>query len=200
MTAKLDYAKYDLEINDESLSLRDASEAIKKRTGDVVSHGAIGRERKRRSEGGNMEVTPPTVEQPETPKTVEQSTEQSTPETPPTIEPVEQPEIPNDDFTLVAEEPKRRGRPAKLSTEEAEARQKARYNAAGAVDIADVGEVEELKLIMDKMYSVESVAAALGCTVRAVQSYLKSGRLRGVKIAGNWRISAENFKAFIDGQ
>ncbi|GHV39789.1 hypothetical protein FACS1894187_20140 [Synergistales bacterium] len=60
-------------------------------------------------------------------------------------------------------------------------------------------EAEELKTIMGKMYSVEGVAAALGCNARTVLNLLRSGKLHGVKVGKVWTISKQNFENFIQG-
>jgi excisionase family DNA binding protein len=44
------------------------------------------------------------------------------------------------------------------------------------------------------LYSVEDVAKRLGLHVRTVRGYLRSGRLKGVRIGKQYRISRENLE------
>jgi hypothetical protein len=177
MPPKIDCSKYDLEIKS-SLSAQEASEAIFKRTGVKVSSDTIRRRRKlvddtmtasdSGADGGAVAAI---------------SSEQS--ETTPELE-------------VKPESPKRRGKAAKFTPEEAKLHQMARYNTTAAMEAANAGEVEEIRELVGKTYTVESVAAAFGVTVRAVQGYLKSGKLKGKKIFGAWQISAESIKSLVD--
>ena len=45
------------------------------------------------------------------------------------------------------------------------------------------------------LYSAEDVAKRLGLHVRTVRAYLRSGRLKGVRIGKQYRISRENLEA-----
>src|SRR6185369_590967 len=47
----------------------------------------------------------------------------------------------------------------------------------------------------DSFYSVEQVAERLGLHVRTVRAYLRTGRLQGVRIGKQYRISKENLDA-----
>lgn len=47
----------------------------------------------------------------------------------------------------------------------------------------------------DKLYTVEEVAQKTGLTDRTIRNYLKDGRLRGKKIGGQWRFTADDIEA-----
>jgi excisionase family DNA binding protein len=49
------------------------------------------------------------------------------------------------------------------------------------------------------LYSVEQVAERLGLHVRTVRSYLRSGRLKGVRIGKQYRISRQDLDALTGG-
>lgn len=49
--------------------------------------------------------------------------------------------------------------------------------------------------MMEDMYSVEQVADRLGLHVRTVRSYIRSGRLRAVRIGKQYRIAASDLDA-----
>ena len=94
-------------------------------------------------------------------------------------------------------ENKRHGRPQKENTVQ---KQKSRDSVEATRQTADADEVAKVTAALGELYSLEAVAAALGCTSRTVQSYLKSGRLRGVKVAGVWKITPANLRRFIEGE
>lgn len=56
-------------------------------------------------------------------------------------------------------------------------------------------ELEDLKV-----YSLTELEPVLGVTHRTLLSYMKDGRLKGVKIGGKWKVSGENLKKFINGE
>lgn len=47
----------------------------------------------------------------------------------------------------------------------------------------------------DKLYTVEEVAQRTGLTDRTIRNYLKDGRLKGKKIGGQWRFTADDIEA-----
>ncbi len=47
----------------------------------------------------------------------------------------------------------------------------------------------------DKLYTVEDVAQKTGLTDRTIRNYLKDGRLKGKKIGGQWRFTADDIEA-----
>lgn len=49
---------------------------------------------------------------------------------------------------------------------------------------------------MDELYSVEALAEELNVTTRTIRNYLKEGRLKGKKIGGQWRFTAEEVSNF----
>ena len=56
-------------------------------------------------------------------------------------------------------------------------------------------ELEELKV-----YSLTEIEPILGVTHRTLLTYVKDGRLKGVKIGGKWKVSEENLRKFINGE
>jgi hypothetical protein len=65
---------------------------------------------------------------------------------------------------------------------------------------ANPARVETLRGLLGDLYSIDEIAAALETTTRTIQSYIKSGQLRAVKINGDWRATAANLRHFIDGE
>lgn len=47
----------------------------------------------------------------------------------------------------------------------------------------------------EKLYTVEDVAQKTGLTDRTIRNYLKDGRLRGKKVGGQWRFTADDVEA-----
>lgn len=56
-------------------------------------------------------------------------------------------------------------------------------------------ELEELKV-----YSLTEIEPILGVTHRTLLTYIKDGRLKGVKIGGKWKVSGEHLRKFINGE
>ena len=56
-------------------------------------------------------------------------------------------------------------------------------------------DLEELKV-----YSLTEIEPILGVTHRTLLTYIKDGRLKGVKIGGKWKVSGENLRTFINGE
>lgn len=50
-----------------------------------------------------------------------------------------------------------------------------------------------------RLYTLSEIEPILGVTHRTLQSYIKDGRLKGVKIGGKWKVSEETLKKFING-
>jgi excisionase family DNA binding protein len=53
--------------------------------------------------------------------------------------------------------------------------------------------------MVDRFYSAEEAAELLGLQVRTVRGYLRDGRLRGVRIGKQYRISAADLEHFTGG-
>ena len=51
-----------------------------------------------------------------------------------------------------------------------------------------------------KVYSLTEIEPILGVTHRTLLTYVKDGRLKGVKIGGKWKVSEENLRKFINGE
>lgn len=51
-----------------------------------------------------------------------------------------------------------------------------------------------------RLYSLTELEPILGVTHRTLQTYIKDGRLKGVKIGGKWKVSEDALKRFINGE
>ena len=51
-----------------------------------------------------------------------------------------------------------------------------------------------------KVYTLTEIEGTLGVTHRTLLNYVKSGRLKAVKIGGKWKITAENLAKFLNGE
>lgn len=51
-----------------------------------------------------------------------------------------------------------------------------------------------------KTYTLEELEEILGVTYRTLLSYLRTGKLKGVKIGRKWHVSEENLKNFLNGK
>lgn len=51
-----------------------------------------------------------------------------------------------------------------------------------------------------RLYSLTELEPILGVTHRTLQTYLKDGRLKGVKLGNRWRVSEEELRRFIKGE
>ena len=56
------------------------------------------------------------------------------------------------------------------------------------------------KLENIRLYTLTELEPILGVTHRTLQTYIKDGRLKGVKIGGKWKITEETLKKFINGE
>jgi excisionase family DNA binding protein len=56
------------------------------------------------------------------------------------------------------------------------------------------------KLDSIRLYTLTELEPILGVTHRTLQSYIKDGRLKGVKIGGKWKVSEEVLMKFINGE
>lgn len=61
-------------------------------------------------------------------------------------------------------------------------------------------EANAQKLDRFTLYTLTELESVLGVTHRTLQTYIKDGRLKGVKIGGKWKVSEENLKKFINGE
>jgi len=50
------------------------------------------------------------------------------------------------------------------------------------------------------LYSLTELEPILGVTHRTLQTYITSGRLKGVKLGGKWRVTEENLRKFLNGE
>lgn len=51
-----------------------------------------------------------------------------------------------------------------------------------------------------KVYTLTEIEPFLGVTHRTLLTYIKTGRLKGVRIGGKWKVSEEQLKKFINGE
>lgn len=51
-----------------------------------------------------------------------------------------------------------------------------------------------------KLYSLQELAKLLEVSERTMHNYIKSGKIKGVKIGGAWKFTEENLKKFINGE
>lgn len=56
------------------------------------------------------------------------------------------------------------------------------------------------KLEAIRLYTLTELEPILGVTHRTLQTYIKDGRLKGVKLGGKWKVTEENLKKFINGE
>jgi excisionase family DNA binding protein len=248
MTAKkIDYDKYDIEIDDKKLSSRDATEAIKARTGDIVSYSAVNQERNRRSANSASVETLMKVAYEKIAKAAGRNEFLLIADLRDAL-----PNVPRDELDAellrlrdagtiqiggdgihhlgdaaenerlwagklsesVLGEQRHFGRitwiaaapvivHSPMSEAEAEAEPKPEITPAPvphrvgrpAADEPNA-KVEKLRAITGELYTVEQVAAALECPVRTIQHWIKTEKLRGIKIGGIWRVKEADFKAF----
>lgn len=50
------------------------------------------------------------------------------------------------------------------------------------------------------VYTLTELEPILGVTHRTLLSYVKSGRLKAVKVGGKWKVSKDNLAKFINGE
>lgn len=50
-----------------------------------------------------------------------------------------------------------------------------------------------------QLFTLAEVSDALGITTRSLKTYIKTGQLKAVKLAGKWRVSSDNLRAFVNG-
>lgn len=51
-----------------------------------------------------------------------------------------------------------------------------------------------------KLYSLQELAKLLEVSERTLHNYIKSGKIKGVKIGGKWKFTEESLKKFINGE
>lgn len=65
---------------------------------------------------------------------------------------------------------------------------------------AQRAESNAAKLDTIRLYTLTELEPVLGVTHRTLQSYIKDGRLKGVKIGGKWKVSEEVLRKYINGE
>ena len=61
-------------------------------------------------------------------------------------------------------------------------------------------EKRETRLDDLRLYTLTELEPILGVTHRTLLTYMKQGRLRGVKIGGKWKVSEETLRRFVNGE
>lgn len=61
-------------------------------------------------------------------------------------------------------------------------------------------EKRETRLEDLRLYTLTELEPILGVTHRTLLTYMKQGRLRGVKIGGKWKVSEEILRRFVNGE
>lgn len=51
-----------------------------------------------------------------------------------------------------------------------------------------------------RIYTLQELEPLLGVTHRTLLSYVKSGRLKAVKIGGKWRVTRDTLDKFLKGE
>lgn len=69
-----------------------------------------------------------------------------------------------------------------------------------SLDSKQRAEANAAKLDTIRLYTLTELEPILGVTHRTLQSYIKDGRLKGVKIGGKWKVSEETLRKFINGE
>lgn len=55
------------------------------------------------------------------------------------------------------------------------------------------------KLTDLKLYNVDELSKLLEVTKRTIHNYIKDGKIKGVKIGGQWKFTEENIRKFVNG-
>ena len=67
-------------------------------------------------------------------------------------------------------------------------------------DKSSIREVPKIKIGSYEFYCGMDLMDAMGCSERTIRRYLESGRLKGMKFAGKWYVSADSFDKFVEDQ
>lgn len=60
---------------------------------------------------------------------------------------------------------------------------------------------QNIKRLEDiRLYTLAEIEPIIGVTHRTLLTYIKDGRLKGIKVGGKWKVSEENLKKFINGE
>lgn len=61
-------------------------------------------------------------------------------------------------------------------------------------------ELNAKKLEGISLYTLTEIEPILGVTHRTLLTYIKDGRIKGIKVGGKWKVSEDNLKKFINGE
>lgn len=67
-------------------------------------------------------------------------------------------------------------------------------------DIKELLQARQEQLNSFRVYTLTEIEPVLGVTHRTLLEYVRTGKLKAVKIGGKWKVSEENLRAFINGQ
>jgi len=51
-----------------------------------------------------------------------------------------------------------------------------------------------------RLYTLTELEPVLGVTHRTLQTYIKTGKLKGALIGGKWKVTEENLRSFLNGE
>ena len=63
-----------------------------------------------------------------------------------------------------------------------------------------IREVPKIKIGDYEFYCGMDLMEVMQCSERTIRRYLESGKLKGMKFAGKWYVSADSFDRFIENQ
>lgn len=61
-------------------------------------------------------------------------------------------------------------------------------------------EQNAIELSKIKLYNLTELEPVIGVTHRTLVNYVKSGRLKGAKIGGQWKVTEDNLRKFLNGE
>lgn len=61
-------------------------------------------------------------------------------------------------------------------------------------------EQNAIELSKIKLYNLTELEPVIGVTHRTLVNYVKSGRLKGTKIGGQWKVTEDNLRKFLNGE
>jgi excisionase family DNA binding protein len=65
--------------------------------------------------------------------------------------------------------------------------------------MSDIMKSKKETLESIKLFTLVELEEVIGVTHRTLLTYVKSGKLKAVKVGGKWKVSEENLKSFING-
>ncbi len=65
---------------------------------------------------------------------------------------------------------------------------------------AEIRTQNALDLSKIKLYNISELEPVIGVTHRSIVNYIKTGKLKAVKIGGKWKVSEDNLRKFLNGE